>query len=513
MTEAPAEQVVDSGRDSVALDVAHGGDGPPVPSALPAERPRRRSLLARAFTSVRWRVTMIVAVVVGVALLMGGYLLVQWVEVTLVNDVRSRNEVALNSMVRVLSKGQLPSELLVSQEDLERRLQAGGVSDLNDVLGSTYFYIDGAGLEASGMNAVVDDQGRIVLFGRSLVPSDEGEGYIESSRLLRSQVGPLTIHAVTPRADVSRSVRALSGALLVALPALVFAAGGMAWVIAGRTLAPVSAMSRRVRELSATTLDERVPVPPSRDEMSELAETMNELLERLERSANTQRQFISDASHELRSPIASIRAQLETALRYPDDVEWSAVAEVVLAEDERLDHLVGNLLAMARLEEGRLGRRSEVDMEDLVLPQARRLTGVEVDVSAVSAGRVWGNPGELTSVVRNLADNAARHAQSTVSISLREEGPWVVLRVADDGEGVAPAYRHRIFERFARLEEGRQRDRGGAGLGLSLSRRIVERHGGHLHVEDAPSGGASFVVTLPSAHWHPGASPTPRRRA
>ncbi|MCZ7629733.1 MAG: hypothetical protein M5U19_12090 [Microthrixaceae bacterium] len=148
--------------------------GHPSRRRSPRSDPRRRSLLARAFTSVRWRVTMIVAVVVGVALLMGGYLLVQWVEVTLVNDVRSRNEVALNSMVRVLSKGQLPSELLVSQEDLERRLQAGGVSDLNDVLGSTYFYIDGAGLDASGMNAVVDDQGRIVLFGRSLVPSDEG---------------------------------------------------------------------------------------------------------------------------------------------------------------------------------------------------------------------------------------------------------------------------------------------------------------------------------------------------
>lgn len=505
-----AEAVAEPNPDSLVGN-APGGNAelPDVADTphLPAEPSRRTSLWARLFTSVRWRVTMIVAVVVGVTLLLGGYLLVQWVQATLINDVRTRNDVALASMVRVLSEGQLPSELLVSQEDLERRLRAGGVSDLNDVLGSTFFYIDGTGLRASGVNPVVNDEGRIELFGRSLLPPDEGEGYIESTRGLNSQVGPLTIHAVTPRADVTRSVRALTGALFVVLPALVFSAGGMAWVVAGRTLAPVSAMSRRVRELSATTLDERVSVPPSRDEISELAETMNAMLERLERSANTQRQFISDASHELRSPIASIRAQLETSLRYPEDVEWPGIAEVVLAENERLDHLVGNLLAMARLEEGRLGRRSEVDMEDLVLPQARRLTGVEVDVSAVSAGRVWGNQGELTSVVRNLADNAARHARSTVSISLREEGPWVVLRVTDDGDGVAPAHRHRIFERFARLEEGRQRDRGGAGLGLALSRRLVERHGGHLHVEDAPSGGASFVVTLPSAHWHPGESP------
>lgn len=455
------------------------------------------------FTSVRWRVTLIVAVVVGVTLLLGGYLLVQWVEATLINDVRTRNDVALTSMVRVLNEGQLPSELLVSQEDLEERLQASGVSDLNEVLGSTFFFIDGPGLRAAGVDPVVDEQGRIELFGRNLLPPDEGEGYIESTRGLNSNVGPLTIHAVTPRADVTRSVQALTGALFVVLPALVFAAGGMAWVVAGRTLAPVSAMSRRVRELSATTLGERVPVPPSSDEISELAETMNKMLERLEQSADAQRQFVSDASHELRSPIASIKAQLETALRYPDDVDWRRVAEVVLAEDARLDHLVGNLLAMARLEEGRIGRRSEIDMEDLVLPQARRLTGVDVDVSAVSAGRVWGNPGELTSVVRNLTDNAVRHARTAVAISLQEQGPWVVLRVSDDGHGVDPAHRQRIFQRFARLEEGRQRDRGGAGLGLALSRRIVERHGGHLHVEDAPSGGACFVVTLPSAHWQP----------
>lgn len=467
----------------------------------------RSSIWARVFTSVRWRVTMIVAVVVGVTLLLGGYLLVQWVEATLVNDVRSRNDVALTSMVRVLSEGQLPSELLMSQEDLERRLRAGGVSDLNDVLGSTYFYIDGEGLRAAGVSSAVDDQGRVVLFGRSLLPPDEGEGYIESTRSLNSTVGPLTIHAVTPRADVARSVRALSGALLVVLPALVFSASGMAWVIAGRTLAPVAAMSRRVRELSATNLDARVPVPPSHDEISELAETMNEMLERLERSADAQRQFVSDASHELRSPIASIRAQLETALRYPEDVDWNNVAEVVLAEDDRLDHLVGNLLAMARLDEGRLGRRREIDLEDLVLPQVKRITDVEVDASGVSAGRVWGNPGELTSVVRNLVDNAARHASSRVSISLREEGPWVVLRVNDDGTGVLPTQRQRIFERFARLEEGRTRDRGGAGLGLALSRRIVQRHGGHIHVEDSPWGGASFVVTLPSAHWRAGELP------
>jgi signal transduction histidine kinase len=256
-----------------------------------------------------------------------------------------------------------------------------------------------------------------------------------------------------------------------------------------------------VRELSATTLDARVPVPPTDDEIAELATTMNEMLDRLQAASVSQRQFVSDASHELRSPVASIRAQLETALRYPDDVDWPSVAQIVLAEDARLEHLVGNLLAMARLEEGRLGPRSEIDLDDLVMAQTQRMTGVRLDLSGVSGGRVWGNPDELTSVVRNLLDNAARHARSTVAVSVRETGPWVVVSVGDDGPGVPPEDRERVFERFARLQEGRSRDQGGTGLGLALSRRVAEAHGGQVHVEESPLGGACFVVSLPSCNW------------
>jgi signal transduction histidine kinase len=260
-------------------------------------------------------------------------------------------------------------------------------------------------------------------------------------------------------------------------------------------------MTRRVRELSATTLDARVPVPPTDDEIAELATTMNEMLDRLQAASVSQRQFVSDASHELRSPVASIRAQLETALQYPDDVDWPSVARIVLAEDARLEHLVGNLLAMARLEEGRLGPRSEIDMDDLVMAQTQRMTGIRLDLSGVSGGRVWGNPDELTSVVRNLLDNAARHATSTVAVSVQENGPWVLVTVGDDGPGVPVEDRERVFERFARLQEGRSRDQGGTGLGLALSRRVVESHGGRIHVEASPLGGACFVVSLPSSGW------------
>jgi len=136
-----------------------------------------------------------------------------------------------------------------------------------------------------------------------------------------------------------------------------------------------------------------------------------------------------------------------------------------------------------------------------VMAQTHRMTAIRIDVSGVSAGRVWGNPDELTSVVRNLLDNAARYARSTISVSVRESGPWVVLGVADDGPGIPAEARDTIFERFARLQEGRERDMGGTGLGLALSKRVVEHHGGSIHVEDGPDGGARFVVSLPSAGW------------
>jgi signal transduction histidine kinase len=135
---------------------------------------------------------------------------------------------------------------------------------------------------------------------------------------------------------------------------------------------------------------------------------------------------------------------------------------------------------------------------------------VSLDLSGVLAGRVWGNQGELTSVVRNLLDNAARHAESRVSVSLQTIGPWVVLRVGDDGPGIPVAERDAVFERFARLQDGRARDQGGTGLGLALTRRIVEQHGGRITVEDDPLGGACFVVSLPSVDWQPGAEPDDR---
>lgn len=477
---------------------------PDGPAGEPAGRIRMRTRVAH---SVRFRLTVTVVLVVGLSLLGGSVLLTRWVEATLTNDLRARNERVLESMAEMLNSGNVPVELFSTQSELTGQLSdqvsnsfLGGAPDLEQVISTTYFYLDGKAFSHMKVRGV-DSQGRLVLFGRVGPSLPKADDAVEVTKTVPTKWGSLTIHAVSPLNEIDRSVGALSGALWLGLPLLVFAAGAMTWVITGQALAPVAAMTRRVRELSSTNLDARVPVPPTEDEIALLARTMNSMLDRLEKASVKQRQFVSDASHELRSPVASIRTQLETALRYPDDVDWPSIARTVLAEDDRLDHLVGNLLAMARLEEGRFGPRGDVDLDELVMAQRARMSGTHLDLSGVSAGRVWGNREELTSVVRNLLDNAARHATSHVAVEVHEQGPWVVLAVGDDGAGVPPEARTRIFERFARLQEGRARDDGGTGLGLALTRRIVEHHGGRIHVEDSELGGARFVVSLPSAGW------------
>jgi signal transduction histidine kinase len=467
--------------------------------------PQRTGILHRKFAgSVRARLTVTVVLVVGASMFVGGTMLTAWVRATIRNDIEARNERVLATMSNALINGNIPAELYSNPALLSTRLDRqldsqvmGDGMDVQEVLSTTYFYLEGPAFSRLKIQEI-DSQGRLILFGREGPALPDPEDSVEMTAFVPTQWGSLTLHAVSPLSAVDDSIGALAGALWLGLPMVTVLAGILTWFITGRTLAPVGQITDRVRQMTATTMDARVPVPDTDDEIHRLAVTMNEMLERLERSSEAQRRFISDASHELRSPVASIRAQLETALGYPDAVDWPDVAKVVLAEDERLEHLVANLLAVARLEEDRDSPRAEVDLDEIVMAQRKRVTSVPVDTSAVSAGRVMGNSDEITSVVRNLIDNAMRHTTSKVVVSLRAHGPFVVLSVSDDGPGVPVDLRDRVFERFARLDEGRQRDAGGTGLGLALTKRIVEQHGGTIYVTDADIGGACFVVSLPA---------------
>lgn len=328
-----------------------------------------------------------------------------------------------------------------------------------------------------------------------------GNDYTMTRVPVSTDDGEVNLVALSPLADVKASIEALSHFLWVGVPVLVLLIGISAWILAGRALRPVAAMTQQVDDITASTLHERVPVPASDDEIAHLARTMNRMLERLEQGSARQRQFVSNASHELRSPVASIRTEMEVALCHPEYVEWDEVARNVLAEDERLERIVTDLLTLARLDEqGAIAKPSDVDLEEVVVAEAARTRRLPVTTTSLEPARLTGRPDELGRMVGHLLDNATRHGINRVEIAVTTDaGRWVHLRVDDDGPGVPTDQRTAVFERFGRLQEGRSRDSGGAGLGLSVVRCIAQRHGGSVVVTDSPIGGARFEVTFPMA--------------
>lgn len=294
----------------------------------------------------------------------------------------------------------------------------------------------------------------------------------------------------------------------VAMPVALLVLGVTTWLVVGRALRPVESMRREVDTVTAQSLSHRLRDPGGSDEIARLARTLNGMLDRLDSSATAQRRFVGDASHELKTPLATIRQHAEVALLHPGSIDGAALAATVLGEEARLAALVQGLLVLARADEGALGvTRRPVDLDDLVVAETARLRGVAgsdgrgplaVDATAVGPARVDGDEGLLGQVVHNLVANAARHADTRVAVALDERDGRAVLTVDDDGAGVAEADRERVFERFVRLDEARARDSGGSGLGLAIVREIVRVHGGSVSITTSPLGGARFVVDLPA---------------
>ena len=304
--------------------------------------------------------------------------------------------------------------------------------------------------------------------------------------------------------NIDRTVDVVIGALVIGLPLLLLLIAVLVWVIVGRALLPVDRMRREVDEIGGGDLHHRVRDPETNDEIARLATTMNAMLDRLERANTIQARFVSDASHELRTPIAVIRHELEVALREDDDRLLREVAIEVLDEDLRMQRLVDDLLFLAR-RESTAARPSPlrvlVDLDDVVLAEAQRVdTTKRVDTSGVSAGQVRADPDQLGRIVRNLLDNALRHAATTVAVTVESTDAVVWLHVDDDGTGVPSNDRELIFERFGRSDHARSRDDGGAGLGLAIVSELVTDHDASIVVETSPSlGGARFSVGFADA--------------
>ncbi len=442
----------------------------------------------RSRLSIRVRTSLGATAVVGVALVVAGVLVVLLLRRDLTASVDAAAELRVEDLVAALEAGREPAELVADDDD-EVLVQV--VAEDGRVLAASE--------DLEGAGALAGDE----VDGRAVDVPDESGAYRLVSDTADLDDGQVLVVVARSAEAVDEGVGTVGGSLLVGIPALLFVVAVTTWVVTGRALRPVEAIRREVAAITNAELDRRVPAPGGRDEVARLAGTMNAMLDRLEAGRDRARRFVSDASHELRSPIATIRHELEVARADPAAVDVEALAGRLLAEDLRMQALVEDLLLLARSDEGDLASvRRPVDVDDLVLAEAARLRhlgGVAVDASGVAAGQVSGDGGQLGRVVRNLVDNAARHAATTVRLGVATEGTSVRLWVADDGPGIPVEDRERVLERFTRLDQSRARGTGGYGLGLAIAAEVVRAHGGRIGVGEGPDGGAEVVVDLPVA--------------
>lgn len=320
--------------------------------------------------------------------------------------------------------------------------------------------------------------------------------------------GPGWVLVATSLRQVDLTVARLATALSVGLPVLLVGATAVTWLAVGRALRPVERIRLHASAIGADQLAQRVPIPASRDEVAKLAVTMNQMLGRLEASAVRQQQFVGDASHELRSPLTALRAQIDVALAYPESTDTAAVLQRLRRQSERMAELIDDLLFLARTDEtGAPLGQERVDLDELVLNEVGRLRdlGATVAVTQWDALAVIGSATDLARLLRNLGDNARAHAHQTIEIELIARGDDVVISVSDDGPGIPEELRDSIFARFTRLEQARTRTEGsgGSGLGLAIAQEIASMHQGTITVSDRADGssGAVFRVLLPR-HAH-----------
>ncbi|MER7189983.1 sensor histidine kinase [Streptomyces flaveolus] len=473
--------------------------------------------MSRLFGSVRARATLAATLVVAVALVAAGTAVLLSLRSNLLGEAGTQAERSAREVAAELSVGTPYGDLSLDVDDRpvqvvdeDGRLVAAS-EDLERISGTGVAAVKPLPAATGERGGDDDRDGDDDDSGESLEPGEIGErttvgdgsatidGETEDYRFAAVPVetrdkSRLTVYAGAPLSAEHGAVDTALTVMLIGFPALLAVVAWVTWLVTRRALRPVEGIRREMAAITASEdLARRVPVPGTHDEVARLASTTNETLAALESSVERQRRFVADASHELRSPIASLRTQLEVAAAHPELLDLDGAVE----DTVRLQRLAADLLLLARLDAGERPADAQVDLAALARAQVQGRAGV--GVRAEDAVAVAGSRGQLERVLANLLDNAQRHARSVVEVSVRRDGDVAVAAVADDGEGVPPADRERIFERFVRLDAARSRDDGGAGLGLAIARDVAVRHGGTLTVRDAPAGGALFELRLPVA--------------
>jgi signal transduction histidine kinase len=438
--------------------------------------------------TVRTRTVFGAVLVVGLALLVAAAAMVFLLRRSLTQSVRSSAHSDARQTANRIADGTDPEALTVSRDDDE-------FIQILDTDGNVL-----AGTSTAGTATPVAE----------LEPGDsttvdttfDDDPFLVAAAEATSTDGPLLVLYGRTLENVVESTETVTILLLIGLPILLILVGAITWRVTGRALAPVESIRSEVESITSEALHKRVPVPDSTDEIARLAATMNKMLDRLEQAQANERRFVSDASHELRSPVATIRQHLEVAVAHPESTSIDQLVADVLAEDLRLERLVEDLLLLARVGESPTAPTSVVDLDDVVFEETERLRPIStktLDTSGVSAGRVRGNRQQLGRLVTNLLENAIRYSRDVVSVRLSEMEEEVLLLVDDDGPGIPVDHRQRILERFVRLDEARDRDSGGTGLGLAIVAQVATLHQGTVEITSSPTGGARFEIRLPRA--------------
>ncbi len=323
------------------------------------------------------------------------------------------------------------------------------------------------------------------------------------SRVVRTPAGSATIRTGEPLQSVKRAQSEVAQTFLVAGAITLAFALVAVYLVAARTAAPLRRMARIAAAVDAGELTHRIQSSGPDDEVRMLAESFDHMLDRLEDAFSRQRRFVSDASHEMRTPLTAVRGQLEVLAREadPSPQRVREVEYLTLREIARMERLVDDLLALARLDEGLEPVPVEIEVDAFLreLVDTAQAADRRIEFSGAPQGRVRADPDQLAQVVRNLVGNAIDHtaAGGTVRVSAEAKEGTVRIFVDDDGAGIPAAERDRVFDRFHRVEASRDRSSGGSGLGLAIARSIVEAHGGRIWIDDSPLGGARIAFELP----------------
>jgi two-component system, OmpR family, heavy metal sensor histidine kinase CusS len=320
-----------------------------------------------------------------------------------------------------------------------------------------------------------------------------------------------TVLHLAPLEEVDRELKTLLTALLTAGPLALVLSGGLAYLLAHKALAPVEQLHRMTAQITADRLDRRLPVANPGDELGHLAQTINAMIARLERSFAEVRRFTADASHELRTPLTAIRSEAEVALGKPlTAADYHNLLGSILEECGRLTRLTEQLLALAREDAGASPPAHEpLDLAALVEGVAETMRplaeakGLRLDVRGGDSLRMHGDSARLRQVFYNLLDNAIKYTPEggRVEVCLGRRGEEAVITVRDTGAGIAPEHLPHVFDRFYRVDKARTRAEGGTGLGLSIAKSIVTAHEGRIELASAPGHGTTCTVSLPAGPW------------